>query len=140
MAFTTPGESPLRYRQDNRKVSRGHEDVVVMKERTPQPGHTINLRAGGAYVPTVFVGMYATLGLSMPSQHFVHGQDRSAIPEIEPPTQRRPVARLADQASFHGIVVQVIQFLITSPKVATPCFLKRSESIRRARRYVLVVK
>jgi len=25
--------------------------------------------AGGAYVPTFFVGMYATLGMSMPSQH-----------------------------------------------------------------------
>jgi hypothetical protein len=45
MAFTTPGESPLRYRQDNRKVSREHEDVAVIMEGTPQPGHTINLRA-----------------------------------------------------------------------------------------------
>jgi hypothetical protein len=31
--------------------------------------------AGGAYVPTVFVGMHAPLGTSMPSQHFVHSQD-----------------------------------------------------------------
>jgi hypothetical protein len=45
VAFTTPRESPLRYRQDNRKVSHGHENVAVIKERTPQPGHAINLRA-----------------------------------------------------------------------------------------------
>jgi hypothetical protein len=102
--------------------------------------HNIRSIAGGAYVPTVFVGMYATLGLSTPSQHFVHGQDRSVIPEIEPPTRPRPVARMLNQASFHGMVAQVIQFLITSPKVATPCFLERSESNRRARRYVRVVK
>jgi hypothetical protein len=54
MAFTTPGESPLRYRQDNRKVSHGHENVAVIKEPTPQPGPTINLRAmpcGGKIEP-----------------------------------------------------------------------------------------
>jgi hypothetical protein len=34
----------LRYRQDNRKVSHGHENVAVIKERTPRPGHTVNLR------------------------------------------------------------------------------------------------
>jgi len=45
MAFVTPGESPLRYHQDNRKVSHGHENVALMKEWTPQPGRTINLRA-----------------------------------------------------------------------------------------------
>jgi putative ATP-dependent endonuclease of the OLD family len=45
MAFTTPGESPLRCRQNNRKVSHGHEVVAVIKERTPQPGNLINLRA-----------------------------------------------------------------------------------------------
>jgi len=45
MAFTTPGESPLRYRQDNRKASHGHEDVAVMKERTPKPEHAVNLHA-----------------------------------------------------------------------------------------------
>ena len=68
--------------------------------------------AGGAYVPTVFVGMYATLGMSMPSLHFVDTQDRTVIPEIEPPTRPRPVAWVLDRASFHGIVVRVIQFLI----------------------------
>jgi hypothetical protein len=46
--------------------------------------------------------MYATLGMSMPSQHFVHAQDRTVIPKIEPPTRPRPVARVLDQASFHG--------------------------------------
>jgi len=66
--------------------------------------------AGGAYVPTVFVGMYAPLSLSMPSQHFIHAQDRRVIPEIEPPTRPRPVARVLQQASFDGIVVHVIQF------------------------------
>ena len=40
--------------------------------------------AGGAYVPTVFVGMYAPLGVS-PSQHFAHAQDRGVIAETEPP-------------------------------------------------------
>ena len=45
MAFTTPAESPLRNRQDNRKVSHGHEDVAVIKEPTPEPGHTVNLLA-----------------------------------------------------------------------------------------------
>ena len=45
MAFTTPGESPLWYRQDNPKASHGHEDVAAIKERTPQPGHAINLHA-----------------------------------------------------------------------------------------------
>ena len=93
----------------------------------------ISTHARGAYVPTVFVGVYTTLGLSMPSQHFVHGQDRSVIPEIEPASRPQPVVRVLDQASIHGIVVQVIQFLINSPKVATACFLKRSGSSRRAR-------
>jgi hypothetical protein len=41
-AFTTPGESPLRYRQDNGKVSHGHENVAVIEERTLQPGRAIN--------------------------------------------------------------------------------------------------
>ena len=45
MAFATAGESPLRYRQDNRKVSHGDEDVAVIQELTPRPGHAINLRA-----------------------------------------------------------------------------------------------
>ena len=44
MAFTTPGESPLQCRQHKHKASRGHEDVEVPKERTPQPANTINLR------------------------------------------------------------------------------------------------
>jgi hypothetical protein len=53
--------------------------------------------AGGAYVPTVFVGMCATLGMSMPSQHFVHAQDHTVTPETEPPrrggtTANRPGA------------------------------------------------
>ena len=45
IAFATPGESPLGYRQDNRKVSHGHENVAVIKEPTPQPGHAVNLHA-----------------------------------------------------------------------------------------------
>ena len=59
--------------------------------------------------------MYATLGMSTTSQHFVHAQFRSVIPEIEPPAAAgpRPVARVLDQASFHGIVVRGIQFLIS---------------------------
>ena len=47
---------------------------------------------------------------SVPSHHFVHGQDRSVIPEIEPPTRPRPVAWVLDQPSFHGIVGHVIQY------------------------------
>jgi len=43
MAFTTPGESPLRYRQNNRKVSHGHENVVAIKEPTPQPEYAVKL-------------------------------------------------------------------------------------------------
>ena len=35
--------------------------------------------AGGGYVATAFVGMYAPLGDA--SRHCVHGQDRSVIPE-----------------------------------------------------------
>jgi hypothetical protein len=45
MAFTTPGESPLRHRHDTRKASHGHENVAVIKERTPLLGHAVNLRA-----------------------------------------------------------------------------------------------
>jgi hypothetical protein len=45
MAFATPGESPLWYRQDDRKVSHGHEDVAVIMEPTLQPGHVVNLHA-----------------------------------------------------------------------------------------------
>jgi len=67
--------------------------------------------ADGAYVPTVFVGMYATLGMSMPSEHSVDAQDRTVIPKIEPPTRPPPVARVLDQASFHGIVVHVMQMI-----------------------------
>jgi len=50
---------------------------------------------------------------AMPLQHFVHAQDRTVIPEIEPPTRPLPVARVLEQASFHGIVVRVIQLLIS---------------------------
>jgi hypothetical protein len=55
MAFTTPGESSLRYRQDSRRVSYGHENVAVTKEPPPQLGHAINLHAipcGGNSGPT----------------------------------------------------------------------------------------
>jgi hypothetical protein len=41
--------------------------------------------AGAAYVPTVFVGMYAPFGWYRHTHSFAHGQDRSVIPEIEPP-------------------------------------------------------
>jgi hypothetical protein len=30
MAFTTPAEGQLRYRQDSRKLSHGHQDVAVL--------------------------------------------------------------------------------------------------------------
>jgi len=50
---------------------------------------------------------------SVPSHHFVHGQDRSVIPEIEPPTRPRPVAGVPQQVSFQGIAVHGIQFLIS---------------------------
>ena len=56
MAFATPGESPLRSRQDNRKTSHGHENVATIKEVMPQPGHAINLRTvrceGNTYAST----------------------------------------------------------------------------------------
>jgi hypothetical protein len=55
MAFATSGESPLRCRRDDRRVSRGHENVALIKEQTAQPGHMINLRAmpcGGNSEPT----------------------------------------------------------------------------------------
>jgi hypothetical protein len=45
MAFTTAGESPLRYRQDDRKLSHRHENVAVIKVPRPQPGHPVNLHA-----------------------------------------------------------------------------------------------
>jgi hypothetical protein len=45
MAFTTPGESRLRYCHESRKAGHGHEDVAVIKERAPQPGRAIHLRA-----------------------------------------------------------------------------------------------
>ena len=51
--------------------------------------------AGDAYVPTVFVEMYATLGWTMSSQHFVHGQDRSVIPEIAGSEDLRCVRTMA---------------------------------------------
>ena len=57
--------------------------------------------------------MYAPLGMLTPSQHFVHAQGRSVIPEVEPPTRPRPVAQVLDRAWFHGIVVHVIRFLIS---------------------------
>jgi len=45
MAFTTPGESELRCRRDNREISHTHENVAVIKEPAPQPGHAVNQRA-----------------------------------------------------------------------------------------------
>jgi hypothetical protein len=45
MAFTTPGESPLRYRHNNRKKSHSQEGVSIVKEPMRQAEHTINLRA-----------------------------------------------------------------------------------------------
>jgi hypothetical protein len=45
MAFTTSGQRPLRYCQDNRKLSHGHENAVVIKEQTRGPGHAINVSA-----------------------------------------------------------------------------------------------
>jgi hypothetical protein len=45
MAFATPGESPLRYPQDNRKVSHDHEKVAVTEGPTAQPGHAVNPHA-----------------------------------------------------------------------------------------------
>ena len=74
------------------------------------------LRESGSSPPIIFsqllfVGMYATLGMSMPSEHSVDAQDRTVIPKIEPPTRPPPVARVLDQASFHGIVVHVMQMI-----------------------------
>jgi len=43
MPFTTPGQGPLRYRQDSRKVSPGHENVAVIKEGAQQPRYAVNL-------------------------------------------------------------------------------------------------
>jgi hypothetical protein len=52
----------------------------------PKPeGQIVPTFAGGACVLMVFVGMYATLGMSMPSERFVHAQGRTVIPKIEPP-------------------------------------------------------
>lgn len=45
MPFPTPRESSLRNRRESGKVSHGHEDVAVIKERTRQLGQGINLRA-----------------------------------------------------------------------------------------------
>jgi hypothetical protein len=44
MALTTQGQSPLRCCQDNRKVNNGEEDVAIIKEPTPQPGHAMKPR------------------------------------------------------------------------------------------------
>ena len=44
MAFTTPSECCLRHGQDNRNASHGHKDVAVTKERTPKPGHAVDLQ------------------------------------------------------------------------------------------------
>jgi hypothetical protein len=44
-ALATPGETPLRCRQDNPKESHGYEDVAVTLESTLQPGHAVNLHA-----------------------------------------------------------------------------------------------
>ena len=40
-----PRRKPLAAPPGKRKVSHGHENVAVIKERTPQPGHAVNLRA-----------------------------------------------------------------------------------------------
>jgi hypothetical protein len=50
MAFSTPGESPLWYRHESRKGTHSHENAEAIKDRTPQPGHAVNLhlvRCGG---------------------------------------------------------------------------------------------
>jgi len=86
---------------------------------------------GGAYVPTFFAGMYAPLGMSTPSQHFVHAQDRAGIPEIGPATRPGPVARVPDQASFHGIVVHVIVLWFRHPNIIS--FLRRVHADKNRR-------
>jgi len=61
-------------------------------------GSRVRLRQaspGAPYVPTVFVGMYATLGWSISSQHFVHPQDRSVIPEIAGSEDLRGILAMA---------------------------------------------
>jgi hypothetical protein len=48
------GECFLRYCQDNRKKSHGHEGVAIKKEETPQAGHATNLHtmpSGGKAEP-----------------------------------------------------------------------------------------
>ena len=41
----------------------------------------------GRLASWVGLGMYATLAMSMPLQHFVHAQDRTVIPELKPEKQ-----------------------------------------------------
>ena len=45
MAFTTPGESPLRYPQGKPNAGYGHEEVAVILESTLHFGHAVNLHA-----------------------------------------------------------------------------------------------
>ncbi len=80
MALTTPA-SPLRYREDNRKVSHGHENVAVIMQAKPQPGQAINLRA----MPCV--------DNSEPSRRPVAGAKSRGPPKIE---VRATLANLSD--------------------------------------------
>ena len=76
MPFAAPGESPLRCRQDDRKVSHAHQDVAIIKKPTPQPGHAINLRAkqcGGNSEPN---------GRALAGAKGRGSQDRSALASI----------------------------------------------------------
>jgi len=41
----TPAPPPVPSSPVSRKVSHGHENVATIRERAPQPGHAINLRA-----------------------------------------------------------------------------------------------
>ena len=50
---------------------------------------------------------------STTSNHRVHHQKRAVIQIVETPTGPRPIARLAHQASFHGIVMHVRELLIS---------------------------
>jgi nitrate reductase NapE component len=69
--------------------------------------------------------------MSTPSQHFVHAQDRTVIAEIEPPTRPRPVARVLDQGSFHGIVVHVMQMIEAVPGAHTS---RQKEAVKKSRK------
>jgi hypothetical protein len=88
----------------------------------PAPAGPLRRAATTRFFHTFFfAGMYEPIGTPTTSKHFVHAQDRTVIPEIEPPARPRPVARVLDHPSYHGIVGHVIEF---------PIFLLRVPDVR----------